>query len=736
METKLQAVGLTKNEFTKNQLAEIEKGVQAGLDVSFYAQKEFLAIQMQQIRLGLEAGIDVSLYANTEYDWFQMEEIRRGLQAGLDISLYASPDISYDRMQQIRLGLEEGINLSDHRRLDAGILRQIRLAIKNQINIAPYILAGYDDRQLEVIRMALEKRIDIRPWVRKEYRGVALLEIVKGLENGLDVSVYAKPEYNWQQMREIRLGLEHMVDVEQYNHVFFSCLQMKEIREGLEEGLEVSYYNSLMYTARQMHSRRLMLQRDCVMTRQESKERVSEKSAEKPVEDRSMSIQVSVSENEMEAYLKVCARDGKVDKIAIVRALRDNGICFGIRYDVIEEIISGSFPGRTFKIAEGKERINGKDGWYEFFFRTDFQGIPKELDDGSLDYWDVQWFETVEKGQKLAVYHSSDKGKPGITITGKEIPAKHGREKGLLLGKGFSRLSDEKTYIADCKGVVTLKENQLNVSELLVLQEVNITTGNVIYDGNILIEGNVCSGSTIKASKDIVVKGFVEAAQITSGGSVYLQKGMNGSGEGKIRALKDVVGYFFEGVDVYAGGMIQGDYFFKSALYARGMIKCAGNKGVIAGGIASGQNGIRANGLGNQAGLVTQIVMGRLDDITKDEAELQKNISSVTQELRTLRTAHRDFQKKYPKEIRHCMEIYLKIESAIYTKEKQMEKLLEEKNRVKEEKRKSSAVCAIVSGQIYEGVNVEIDGIQWQAKPVKNVTVKMVGKRISVFSNK
>lgn len=68
--------------FTKNQIEEMEKGIEAGIDVTLYAKKEFLAIQMHQILLGLMAGIPAERYAKTEYDWFQMEELRKGLEVG------------------------------------------------------------------------------------------------------------------------------------------------------------------------------------------------------------------------------------------------------------------------------------------------------------------------------------------------------------------------------------------------------------------------------------------------------------------------------------------------------------------------------------------------------------------------------------------------------------------------------------------------------------------------------
>ena len=121
-------------------------------------KKEFLAIQMQQIRLGLQDNLPVEKYANPSFDWLQMEQIRMGLKDRIDISKYAKPEISFDRMQQIRLSLLDNIDLSAFTKLEAGVLKQLHLAIKNNVRIVPYITQGYDDEQLEAIREALEKK--------------------------------------------------------------------------------------------------------------------------------------------------------------------------------------------------------------------------------------------------------------------------------------------------------------------------------------------------------------------------------------------------------------------------------------------------------------------------------------------------------------------------------------------------------------------------------------------------
>ena len=69
-----------------NQILELTKGLQRGLDASAYADPGFRTSQMHKIRKGL----DVSLYAKKEFDAAKMEQIMLGLSEGVDASIYAN----------------------------------------------------------------------------------------------------------------------------------------------------------------------------------------------------------------------------------------------------------------------------------------------------------------------------------------------------------------------------------------------------------------------------------------------------------------------------------------------------------------------------------------------------------------------------------------------------------------------------------------------------------------------
>ncbi|MGN0413203.1 MAG: DUF342 domain-containing protein [Lachnospiraceae bacterium] len=701
-----------------------------------YTDTELLAIQMRQIRLGLQEGLDVSVYANRSYDWFQMEEIRKGLKDGISIENYAFPEIPYDKMQQIRLGLCDGIDLSPFQHLEAGILKQLRLALLHNIKIVPFIQQGYDTEQLEQIREALEKKVNIVPYLDIRFRGVCIREICLGLEHGLDVSVYANPRYYWQQMREIRYGMEHMVDVEQYKNPYYSPEQMYQIRLGLEKGLEVSYYSSLMYTASDMERRRLALQEHPGLA-------AGGEVQQQETADETQLIRITLEAENTQAYVDLCGERRGNMRVEILKELYSKGITFGIHYDEIDRIAAGKGTFQHVLIASGIMPVDGKDGYYEYFFRTHVARTPKIMEDGSVDYRNVEWFEWVKKGQKLAYYHSSTPGEKGMTVTGREIPARKGREQYILTGSGFQRLEDGKTYVADMDGIVSLSEEGtnarqeiwMNVTALLTVEEVTLATGDIHFEGNVYVNGNVGSGAKIFAAGDILINGFVEAAYIESGGNIMIRHGMNGSGEGEVRAYGDVNGYFFEKARIHAGGNIHGDYFLNCELHAQKTITVVGKKGSLAGGKAYAEQGLKVKSLGNQAGLFTYIQLGVSERLYKQEIECNEEIRNVNGELETLNRAYHEFTRKYEAQVRNSMDMFLKIQSAIYTKEKELDQWTKKKHSLEKEKGKAAHVCAIVETRLHEGVTFEIEGVRWKSKELLGVRIKKSENKIVVFSN-
>ncbi|MCH5264802.1 MAG: DUF342 domain-containing protein [Lachnospiraceae bacterium] len=723
---RLRRMGIDDKEFDFDQLKELRAGLDSGVDVTLYAKKEFLAIQMREIRQGLEEGLDVSRYASMDYDWFQMEEIRKGLRASLNVDCYASPEIPYDKMRQVRKGLALGIDLSRFLKLNAKTLRQLRKAYVSKVNIVDYVKKGYEPEQLDEIRQALEKKLDIDPYLIKEMRGIAIHEICIGLEEGLDVSQYAKIEYSWQQMRELRRGLENRVDISQYSNSMYSAPQMKEIRLGLEAGLDVSGYRSLVYTATDMEKKRNKILEDFARA-------IVAKSRE-PVKIEDFII--SVSGDELEAYLEIRgSTDNAYQKQEILQALEKEGIKEGILTEEIDRILEQRQYNAPVLIAKGKKPQKGADGWYEYFFETNPEKNQTLLEDGSVDYETVFWFEMVKEGERVACYHEAEEGEPGFTVTGKVLPTTRGREQKVLSCQGVLLLYDKTTYVASIDGRIELKENQLSVSSVYILDEVTRKSGNVDFEGSVLIRGKVERGTEVRAARDIVVEGDIGDCVLQCGGSLLVRKGAKGIKEGKLDAGENVAGKYFDSVKIYAGKDVYANYMVNCEIYAENQVIIPGGKGVLAGGLVQAVEGIRVHHLGNQNGVETIVRMGVNKTLLKEQRLLERKMERVHNDLSVLGNVYLKYHRKYKPEVRNTMDMYLKIEAAIYAKEKEEEELYRKKQEMAERIEKMENVKAIIHGKLFEGTIFEIDQLRWHAKAASNITVKRMGERIAVYSN-
>ena len=713
--------------FLKDQIDEIEIGIQKGLKVSYYAKKEFLAIQMHQIRLGLEEKLAVAKYARPEYDWFQMEEIREGLKNGLDVSKYADPKMSYEIMREIRKGLAQGIELPYRSGWSAGVLRELRKALLSKVNIVKYIREGYKEEQLREIRKAIENGIDIDPYISVNYNGASIQEIGKGLESKLDVSIYIKEGYNWQQMREIRLGLKNRVKTDYYSNVLYNWQQMREIRLGLEEGLNVESYATLMFTEKEMIKKRNEL--SAVYAENSSGEN---EYVERVVDStEKLDFSINVSKDEMEALLSFNTGNRKIDRETLFLHLFKAGIIYGIDDTAVNTVVRGNSREDCLVIARGTKPESGVDGSYEFFFRTQLDKKPVILEDGSVDYKNIDWLENVKKNQKIAYYHEAQEGKEGRTVTGKSIPSRKGKELRMLAGKGFELLSDHKTYVAAKTGKIEYVNDKIMITDLLELEDVTTSTGNIQFDGSVHVRGNVGRGASINATKDIIVDGFVEAADLSAGGDIILKKGCNASGQGQITSGNDLMARFLEGARIHTKGSVKVNYCMNCEIYAENLIEVVD---MMAGGTSYAAGGIKVSDIGNESGIKTRVKIGQNDDFIKREAALNGKITEVEEELEMLKRASEDFQEKFPVEVRNTNPVYLKLEDAIYTKKQEMEKLQESKQSMNKDKERFEQASIVASGTIYEGTFVDIGGATWKAKNVNNVTLQREGSRVTIIN--
>ncbi len=728
-----------KQGFGNDQLDEIRQGFEHGVNASVYADKEYFAVQMRQVRFGLEEGLDVTLYNDRKYDWFQMEEIRLGLKDGVEASIYADPKYSYEVMRELRKALKDNIHLEKYAAVGAEMLRELHRAILDKQNIMPYIKAGYVPEQLQEIRHAMKQGCHIDPYLNTAFRGAAIREITEGLEEGLDVTGYARTEYSWQQMREIRLGLEERLDVTIYSKELYSWQQMREIRLGLEAHLDVEQYKSMIHSAADMRRIRLQMEQELSADAEpaDGTEDLAEEVPDTPehLEEycRNLSaeaVRFFMDPDRMKAYVYAGSQAAPMSKDQLIAELTKYKIRKGLDGEVVNALMKGKLGGRLVVLAQGKEPVNGEDGYYESFIGDyETQGI-RELEDGSRSYEDAYLFQKVYAGQKLLVYHEAKPGTDGYKVDGTVLRAVNGAEKHHIKGRGFHLLDDKKTYISEENGCASFRDTNLVVTHLLELETASNVMGDITYNGSVYIKGDASGNIHVKATGDIVVEGFVESALLESERSILIKKGANGNGEAQIIAGGTVMGRFFENASIHAERIIS-NYFFRCNLYAVNEIEVTGQGGSLAGGRIYAGHRIDVATVGNRTGIETNIRLG-YDDRVTDENNYPEQLKEADSQLKILMNAMEEYKKSYPPEVRNSMPVFLKVENAIYTKEKERKDILDNIEQQKREKAEYQKAYMNVYQMLYEGTTVAINNAIYSGETKQNVMLRNVASRIVI----
>lgn len=340
-----------------------------------------------------------------------------------------------------------------------------------------------------------------------------------------------------------------------------------------------------------------------------------------------------MGETRMEALLTVYRRFSMEELLGV---LKENGIVHGIREEALSGIAEGKQNYEEILIATGTAAKDGRDGYFEYHFNTHPETEPIILPDGSVDYNVLGKIELVREGELLVTYHPPIPAVYGRDICGNDINAYEGKGLPPLQCKRCCPDETGCKYYADTEGNVTLEGRTLTVTPIYVLEgNLDAATGSLDFHGDVLIQGNVFAGVTVKTTGNITINGHVETANLFAGKDVILKNGMQGSGNGTIRAGQNVMARFIEQTRVYAGNEVNTGALLNCEVESGQNVKVIGNRGTIIGGRVTAVEEIAAASIGNRAGVETQLVigldcefktkMGEVDRLTEEYEENMKD---------------------------------------------------------------------------------------------------------------
>lgn len=439
---------------------------------------------------------------------------------------------------------------------------------------------------------------------------------------------------------------------------------------------------------------------------------------------------VRISYDEMEGYLMLPepGLDEEYTVAMLMQALEEKDINTGIDQQLLAEMVAQKMYNREMIVAHGTRAADGIDGYYDYNFDTNFDHKPKILPDGSVDYWSVHSIEAVVAGQIIATYHPAVDGRDGVTIKGKILTAKRGRELMPIKGKGFERASDNLTYTAASDGKIEMQNGRIVILPVHELHgNAELAAGNIDFRGDIVIHGNVESGVVIRATGSITIDGVVEACTLEAGKEIILRSGMLGGNKASVKTKGNITAKFFEYTSIECEGDIQADVLMDCNVSCQGQVILNGPRGSIIGGRIHAIRGIVVSTLGNDAEKKTEIFVGAGIDVYSRLRVMEKKVEATRIELNKIEEGLHQFdvlQKErgisYANDPRRMSLLRAKIKDAANLAGDE-----EEARKLRILAEGSRGACVSVIREVYPGVIINIDELKF--------TLKNVGRGIEFF---
>lgn len=348
------------------------------------------------------------------------------------------------------------------------------------------------------------------------------------------------------------------------------------------------------------------------------------------------SLQTYVTDDEMSFWVFAFPPQGGLH--LTMEQLQDTvnaqGVVHGIDQDLMERMVRDRLYFQILPVALGERPVNGEDGKIiECIPRESVVSMDKR-EDGSVDYKSGGKTRLIKKGDMIMRIQPPGEGQNGVSVKGKRIQALVGKPAVFPRIANTVIIDDGSALVSKIDGHIYFEDNRFIVESLLVISgNVDGTVGNVEYGGDVRIEGDVQDGFQVKASGNIQVMGMVEDAQVYSGGSITVGKGMNGNNTGVLDAKNDVRSKYLENCIVRCGGDIYADSIIWSDIFCKGNMHVTSQRGVIIGGKCVVLGNIEAQTIGNASRRPIEIVLGSPPDILSRRDKLEMELTSVQAEL-------------------------------------------------------------------------------------------------------
>ena len=340
-------------------------------------------------------------------------------------------------------------------------------------------------------------------------------------------------------------------------------------------------------------------------------------------------IRVLIARDRMEASLSITIPQGSrpLDMEEVLEKVKNNGVVFGIDHELVKKAYDSS--GFSVVFAKGVAPENGTNASIKFHVDMENKGRPDEMADGSVDFKNLNLFTMVQQGDLLAEKILATPGTAGMDVLGNTLPAKPGKDIPLPLGKNV-QVGENNTLLAMIAGQLLVANNKINVVPVIEIKEdVDVSTGNIEFNGDVTVRGSVQPGFSIKAEGNVEIYGSVSGGTV-EGRNVVIKMGIQGMHRGYVKAKENVVAKFVENATVHAGiDVLIGDVVLNSRITASKRVIVEGRRGLIVGGTVMAGEEIRAKVVGTHMATITALEVGVNPSLREEYQQIKGEVRKV-----------------------------------------------------------------------------------------------------------
>jgi uncharacterized protein len=426
--------------------------------------------------------------------------------------------------------------------------------------------------------------------------------------------------------------------------------------------------------------------------------------------------EIKVSDDNLKVTMSLLRPDittdeGNISFQHVIMTLNEHGIVYGIKNDdiklILEKINKERKSETDLLVAEGLPAKDGVDTRIDFDKELSVSG--KISANGEIDYHEKSYPWNVKVNDVIGKVIPPIRSEDGRNVKGEALIANQVKESDPEL-EGVKKEVDGTLRVTE-DGILLVNGINFKVSDSLDLDgDVCQKTGNINSDKTVNVKGYVEPGFVLETKGDAIIQENVEDSTVSADGSVVIKSGIRGT-HSKIIAGGNISASFAENADLNAtGDILIANSLINCHTVCQGAVQVGGSKSrksTLVGDVTQAIGGVEVAILGSDSFNKTIIEVGAGNDSYMKLREMVDEILSIKKGIADINKLY-EHSCKNPKSQKDQNALLLKLTGTLELKNKEYNKLLEEKEELTVLMEDSKNAKVIVRNRVYPGVVIRI----------------------------